>query len=92
MRILAILALALLLVGCQKSVKPTPQAATVIEKPVKVYVPIPDALRARCGWPKSGKPSEAIEVARKRKECLQFYERNLDGIDKVQGQAATVSP
>ena len=80
------LALVFPLTACQGDVKPTAPAATVIEAPVKTYVPIDPALRARCPWPKSGKPSEAMEVGRKRKECLEFYERNLDGIDKVQGQ------
>lgn len=86
MRALAIIVGCALLAGCAGGVKPTPQAATVIEKPVKVYVPIPDDLIARCPWPKSGKPSESIEVARKRRECLEQYEGQFDAIGKVQGK------
>lgn len=84
MRLLAI-ALCVALTACQ-TVKPTPPAATVIEKPVKVFVPIGRDLTARCPWPKSGKPSQSLEVARKRRECLEQYERQFDGIEKVEGK------
>jgi len=87
MRLLILLCTLLLLTGCAGDrVRSTPTAATIIEKPTAYYVPIPEALRARCPWPKSGKPSESIDIARQRRECLERYERQFDGIDKVQGQ------
>lgn len=83
MRILWILVLAL--AACH-SVKPGMPAATVIEKPVKVFVPIPDALVALCDWPHKAPPSQSIDVAKKRRDCLEFYEQNIGGIKKVRGQ------
>lgn len=86
MRLILLAFVVLALTGCPGGrVKPTLPAATVIEKPVKVFVPISDDLLAKCPWPKSAKPSEALEIARKRRQCLEQYERNLDAIGKVRG-------
>lgn len=85
MRLIACM-LMLTLAGCHNA-RPDPPPAQVIKVPVKVYVPIKPALTARCTWPKSGKPSQAIEVAKKRGDCLKRYELQLDGIEKVQGAA-----
>lgn len=84
MRAHLIAALALALCACGRETKPAPPPI-VIEKAVKHYVPIDRELRKRCDWPKDAKPSEAIEVARKRRECLVQYETQLDGIDRVEG-------
>lgn len=63
-------------------------AGKVIEVPVKTYVPIDAALLERCDWPKAAPLRDVVEVARKRRACLEAYERQFDTIGKVQGQAA----
>ena len=78
----------LVLAGCKSAgaTQPDVPVSTVIEVPVKVYVPIEANLTKRCPWPLGAKPSQAVEVAKKRRECLEAYERQLDAIGKVQGQ------
>ena len=85
---LTLLSLAFLLTACGgKNVQPDPpSAANVVEVKVPTYVPIPGRLTERCKWPKTGKPSQAVEVARKRKTCLEFYERNDDATEAIQGK------
>lgn len=59
---------------------------TIIEVPVKVYVPIDAKLRARCAWKRDVLPSQSMAAARERGNCAEQYERQLDAIGKVQGQ------
>ena len=79
--------LCLILTACTfGQVKPIPPAANIIEKPVKVYVPVKDELVAKCPWPKDIKPSQTVEANKKRRECLEKYELQLDGISKIRGK------
>lgn len=61
------------------------QAPAIIGVPERIYVPIPDAMTARCKWIADGALEEMASVARGRKRCLQVYEAQLDEIGKVQG-------
>ncbi|BAM66431.1 hypothetical protein [Xanthomonas citri phage CP2] len=79
----------ILLAACgRQAVKPdiptTP--AGVVEVPVEVYVPIDADLTARCQWRETAPLEVMPSVARERKKCLQFYEGNLDAIERVQGR------
>lgn len=88
MRLHTVAAVAVLLAGCTSAPAPksNPPAPQVIETPVRVYVPIGGELTQRCTWPRTAKPSKALEVANKRKECLSKYETQLDRIERVQGK------
>lgn len=89
MRISLMLAAALVLTACAKdAVRPNaPQsAAEILTVYVPTYVPIDKELRGRCEWKRSCKPSEGIDCAKQRGDCLQQYERQFDGIDQVQGK------
>lgn len=83
---LFLLSLAGSIASCGKT-RPDPPPV-VIEKPVAYFVPIDPKLTLRCEWPREGKPSEAIEIARLRRECLEAYERQLRAIEQVEGGAA----
>lgn len=79
----------ILLAACgRQAVKPdiptTPDS--VVEVPVEVYVPIDPELTARCQWQETAPLEVMPSVARERKKCLQFYEGNLDAIQRVQGK------
>ncbi|MBN7138987.1 hypothetical protein A7A76_07750 [Lysobacter enzymogenes] len=93
MRLIMMAAAAVLLASCASAPAPkaNPPAPAVIEVPVHVYVPIASELTKRCTWPRTGKPSQAMEVANKRKECLGKYEAQLDRIELVQGKPAATS-
>lgn len=82
-----ILLIALALTGCasNKPKEPVQQLARVVEVPVKVYVPIEAKLTEPCEIA-SGKLSDVIEVARKRKAALEQCNGKLDAIRKVQGK------
>lgn len=90
MRALISAALPLLLAACASAQAPKSNAPapTVLEVRERVYVPIPPEATKRCAWPRKGKPSEAMDVANKRKTCLAQYEIQLDGIEKIQGKPA----
>ena len=85
---LLMLGLSIFIVGCgaHATKAPAPGPAVIIEKPVKVYVPIDPKLRTRCQWERDVLPSQSIAATKRRGECLEHYERNLDGIDRVQGK------
>jgi hypothetical protein len=72
--------------GCER--KPTPPRVEVVELPVRQYVPIPQKLRERCKWPKEAPLRAVVDVAKKRKACLERYEGNLDDIDALQDAGA----
>lgn len=73
------------LAGCPL-VKDTPPVVKLVEVPVRQYVAIPDALLKRCAWPKKAPLHDVIEVARKRRACLEQYEGQIDGIGKLMGR------
>lgn len=85
-----VLALAMLaLAACSHTPGPVPNppAPRVIEVPVRIYVPIPPELTARCRWVRSGVlPSAAFEVLEGRKACLIRYEERLKAIEEIQGK------
>lgn len=89
MRISLMLAAALVLTACAKDVvrpdAPRP-AAEILPVYVPTYVPIDKELRGRCEWKRSCRPSEGIDCAKQRADCLVQYEQQLDGIDQVQGK------
>lgn len=88
MRIMIIVAAVVLSACTQGTVRPDPpKAAEVLPVYVPTYVPIVEELRRRCEWKRACKPSESIDCAKQRGECLDQYERQLDGIDQVQGNA-----
>lgn len=79
----------ILLAACGRQViKPdiptTP--AGIVEVPVQVFVPIDPDLTAKCEWRETAPLEVMPSVARERKKCLQFYESNLDAIQRVQGK------
>lgn len=79
----------ILLAACgRQAIKPdiptTP--AGVVEVPVQVFVPIDQDLTAKCEWRETAPLEVMPSVARERKKCLQFYESNLDAIQRVQGK------
>ncbi|MCD7096919.1 hypothetical protein [Stenotrophomonas sp. MMGLT7] len=84
--ILILLPLALAACTAARTRAPPP-APTVIEVPVKTYVPIDKALTARCKWMREGKPSQVFEVSNGRKRCLVQYESQFEAIEQVQGGA-----
>ena len=89
MRLSGLLLLLLLMSACKSAEVKDPMSncpAAIIEKPVRMYVPIPAELRKRCRWERDVLPSQSLAAARRRGECLEHYERNLDGIDQVQGK------
>lgn len=88
MRLLTMAAVAAFLAGCAGAPVPkgNPPAPAIIEMPVHVYVPIPPELTKRCQWPRGGKPSQAMDVANKRKTCLVKYELLFERIEQVQGK------
>ncbi|MGH8032804.1 MAG: hypothetical protein ACREO8_10680 [Luteimonas sp.] len=86
-RLLTTLAVASLLTACGANRQVVKPAKEVIEKPVKYYVPIDPDLRKRCKWRDSAPIDAIFEVSGERKACLIQYEIQLDGIDKVQGNA-----
>ena len=89
MRKLLLFALAVLLVACgtdrdlSRGIPPAPE---VVQVPVPTFVPIDKRLTARCTWRKSAPLEVMPSVARERKKCLEQYEGQLDGIEKVQGK------
>lgn len=81
---LAIIALALTACAGNKPKQPIEQPAKVISVPVKVYVPIDQKLTEPCPIA-TGKLSDVIEVARKRKAALEQCNAQLKAIGKQQG-------
>lgn len=79
----------ILLAACgRQAIKPdiptTP--AGIVEVPVQVFVPIDPDLTEKCEWRETAPLEVMPSVARERKKCLQFYEANLDAIQRVQGK------
>lgn len=60
----------------------------VIRDEVKYYVEIDDELLAKCRWTPNVPPSKTLEAARRRAECLEQYEGQLDEIGRIRGTAA----
>lgn len=75
-----------LLAGCPLQARPTPPKIEVVKLPVRQYVPVPPELRKRCDWPKRAPLKDVVEVSRQRRACLEQYESQFDGIDKLQPQ------
>lgn len=73
------------LAGCPL-VKDAAPAVQLVEVPVRQYVNVPPELLKRCDWPKKAKLADVIEVARKRRACLEQYEGQFDGIGKLSGE------
>lgn len=88
MRLLLCLLLVLGTSACgpvKEAPPPAVPATTVVEVPVKVYVPIDKKYTKRCAWVADGAIDDIFEVARGRKACLERYEINHDAIDRIQG-------
>lgn len=76
-----------LLAGCTgKAVRDNSPPPEVVTVPVVKYVPIDGQLTKRCDWTRNAKPSQVFPVSNGRKRCLEQYEAQLDGIDRVQGK------
>lgn len=73
------------LAGCPM-VKDKHPVVKLVEVPVRQYVAIPPELLKRCDWPKKAPLHDVIEVARKRRACLEQYEGQFDGIGKLRGE------
>ncbi|KRD71434.1 hypothetical protein [Lysobacter sp. Root96] len=89
MRTILILLACLLMSACGKqAVRPDaiPQAKDLLPVYIPTYVPIREELRQRCTWKKACRPSEGVDCAKQRGDCLGQYERQLDGIDAIQGK------
>lgn len=84
MRVVVCLLL-LALAGCA-STPPASTAPEVIRVPVRIYVPIPDALTASCPWARDAAPSQVFERAAERRRCLEQYEGQLKAVRGVQGR------
>ena len=84
---LLIAACVLLLGACQKgNVRPVgPPAASFIEVPVEVYVPIPESLTAPCPIAR-GKLSQIPVVSRDRKASLEKCNADKKAIREIQGK------
>ena len=82
--IIVLSALALTACAGNKPKQPIEQPAKIIEVPVKVYVPIDPKLTEPCPIA-TGKLSDVIEVARKRKAALEQCNAQLKAISKQQG-------
>lgn len=79
----------LFLVACgRQAIKPDSPALVpaIVEVPVPTFVPIDPDLTAKCEWRETAPMEVMPSVARERKKCLQFYESNLDAIQRVQGK------
>lgn len=81
---LALLLLSCLLGCAREAPRPTPPAPTVIEVPVRVYVPIPDEMTQLCKWAREAPPSQVFDVTEGRRRCLLRYEAQLKAVKSVQ--------
>lgn len=90
MRYVPVLAALLALVGCASMPQPlaTGGPPELIRVPVPTYVPIPSEMTQRCRWVDTAPPSEVFSVSAGRKTCLQRYEKQLQAVERVQGQPA----
>jgi hypothetical protein len=87
MRMMLVLVMAFLLAGCPgQRPKEIPPAPLIIKVPVATYVPIDESLRKRCPWTREARNSDVFPVSNGRKRCLEQYEAQFDGIDRVQGK------
>lgn len=70
--------------ACQR--RPSPPQVVEVPGPTK-YVPIDPRLTKRCPIeePKSSAPLEAARVAKERRNALEQCNRQLQGIEAVQG-------
>lgn len=89
MRYLAAL-LSLTVAGCTSMPEADLRMAPpeLIRVPVPTYVPIPSEMTQRCRWVDTAPPSQVFSVSAGRKTCLQRYEKQLQAVERVQGQPA----
>lgn len=87
-----IIAAVLILAGCKASqpTRPDPPP-TIVQVPVKVYVPVPDDLTEPCPIAK-GTLAEIPKVARARRQSLESCNADKAAIRKIQGTPVPVEP